>query len=140
MPWPSAILAATIGVTFVGPKNLLEKTCHLFCKVNRLCVCMALEWLKQNNPLYRDIIISSDRLDDLPVDGIPLEIMSVTRCSDNTSLLATEDDGYVPEDIGEVEGTYNTQIIDCELTKIYGAPDLNTATLGQRPNWLRNFF
>ena len=30
MPPPSAILAATIGVTFVGPKNLPEKTLSFF--------------------------------------------------------------------------------------------------------------
>ncbi|KAH9018187.1 hypothetical protein EDB83DRAFT_2232143 [Lactarius deliciosus] len=77
MPPSSAILAATIGITFVGPKNLPEKTMPGFLRVNRTHVCLALEWLKFNNPIYRDIVISSERLRELPVDGIPMEIMSL---------------------------------------------------------------
>ncbi|KAH9033812.1 hypothetical protein EDB85DRAFT_1864258 [Lactarius pseudohatsudake] len=105
MPPSSAILAATIGVTFVGPKNLPEKTMPGFLRVNRTRVRLALEWLKFNNPIYRDIVISSDRLCELPVDGIPIEITSLARHSDNTVLLAEETDGYVPDDNDLETGT-----------------------------------
>ncbi|KAH9175176.1 hypothetical protein EDB89DRAFT_1848028 [Lactarius sanguifluus] len=98
MPPSSAILAATIGITFVGPNNLPEKTMPGFLRVNRTRVRLALEWLKSNNPIYRDIIISSKRLCELPVDGVPIEIMSLARHSDDTVLLAEETDGYVPDD------------------------------------------
>ncbi|KAH9003221.1 hypothetical protein EDB86DRAFT_2765723, partial [Lactarius hatsudake] len=74
MPPSSTILAATIGITFVGPKNLPEKTMPGFLRVNRTRVRLALEWLKSNNPIYRDIIISSERLCELPVDSVPMEI------------------------------------------------------------------
>ncbi|KAH9161206.1 hypothetical protein EDB89DRAFT_1861768 [Lactarius sanguifluus] len=98
MPPSSAILAATIGITFVGPNNLPEKTMPGFLQVNQTHVRLALEWLKSNNPIYRDIIISSKRLCELPVDGVPIEIMSLARHSDDTVLLAEETDGYVPDD------------------------------------------
>ncbi|KAH9045123.1 hypothetical protein EDB84DRAFT_1265854 [Lactarius hengduanensis] len=98
MPPSLAILATTIGVTFVGPKNLPEKTMPGFLWVNRTRVRLALEWLKFNNPIYRDIVISSDRLCELPVDGVPIEITSLAHHSEDTVLLAEETDGYVPDD------------------------------------------
>jgi hypothetical protein len=101
MPPASSILAATIGVTFVGPKNLPQKTFPGFLRVNRTRVHMALEWLKKNNPLYKDIAISSDRLRDLHTDSVPSEISSLARCSEDTALLAEENDSYVPEEVWE---------------------------------------
>ncbi|KAH9022184.1 hypothetical protein EDB85DRAFT_1839326, partial [Lactarius pseudohatsudake] len=74
MPPSLSILTATIGVTFVGPRNLPEKTMPGFLQVNHVCIRMALLWLKENNPIYQDIIISSDRLDSLPCNSIPLKI------------------------------------------------------------------
>ncbi|KAH9001655.1 hypothetical protein EDB92DRAFT_1788433 [Lactarius akahatsu] len=106
MPPSSSILAATIGVTFVGPKNLPQKTLPGFLRVNRTCVRDALLWLKRNNPVYEDIIISSDRLNELPIDGIPDEISSLAKHSNDTSLLAEETDGYVPEPCANDDGKY----------------------------------
>ncbi|KAH9026124.1 hypothetical protein EDB85DRAFT_1844748, partial [Lactarius pseudohatsudake] len=74
MPPSLSILAATISVTFVGPKNLPEKTMPRFLRVNCVRVRMAFLWLKENNPIYQDIIILFDRLDSLLHNGIPLEI------------------------------------------------------------------
>ena len=98
MPPPASILAATIGVTFVGPKNLPQKTLPGFLRVSQECVRMALEWLKENNPIYSDIYISNACLKELPIDGVPEEISSVTKYSNNTSLLVWESAGYVPEE------------------------------------------
>jgi hypothetical protein len=105
MPPVANILAATVGVTFVGPKNLPEKTMPGFLRVNRNRVRMALQWLKENNPIYRDIIISLDRLNGLPEDGIPHEIMSLVKHSNDMTLLASESEGYVPEDVSMNEGS-----------------------------------
>ncbi|KAF8263016.1 hypothetical protein EI94DRAFT_1523012, partial [Lactarius quietus] len=58
MPPSATILAATFGVTFIGPRNLPEKTMPGFLQVNRIRVHNALQWLKQNNPLYQEICIS----------------------------------------------------------------------------------
>ena len=62
---------------------------------------MALEWLKENNPLYINITISAERLGCLPVDGVPDEISSLAKYSDDTRLLAEETDGYVPSDCAD---------------------------------------
>ncbi|KAI9429102.1 hypothetical protein BJY52DRAFT_1133861 [Lactarius psammicola] len=104
LPHPSSILAATIGVTFVGPQNLPEKTMPGFLRVNRVQVQMALQWLKQNNPIYHDITISMERLNALPMEGVPIEISSLAKHSNNTIVLDMESDGYVPDDTVDEEG------------------------------------
>ena len=47
MPPSSTIFAATIGVTFIGPCNLPQKTMPGFLRVNRCHVRNALLWLKR---------------------------------------------------------------------------------------------
>ena len=71
----------------------------------------ALWWLKKNNPIYEHIEISSDRLNTLPVDGVPVEIWSLMKHSDDTTLLAEEHDSYVPEDLPEDIGLFNTSYL-----------------------------
>ncbi|KAH9046023.1 hypothetical protein EDB84DRAFT_1632649 [Lactarius hengduanensis] len=73
MPPSPSILTATIGVTFVGPKNLLEKTMPGFL------------------------------LNTLPTNGIPSEIFSLVRYLPDTTILAQEMDGYVPEEPSDDE-------------------------------------
>ena len=69
-----------------------------FLRVNRTRVRVALEWLKENNHLYENITISAERLESLPVDGVPDKISSLAKYSDDKRLLAEEMDGYVPND------------------------------------------
>ena len=120
MPPPSSILAATVGVTFVGPRNLPEKTLPGFLRVNRMRVRNALEWLKQNNPLYADIEISTERLNELPSDGFPKEISTLTRHLTDEMLLADETDGCVPE---EGDGEENAGERHCD--RCLGHHELN---------------
>jgi hypothetical protein len=104
LPPSPTILATTIGVSFIGPKNLPQRNLPPFLRVNRTRVRVALEWLKVNNPLYADIAISQRNLDALPANGIPQEILSLVKFSDDTRLLAEEMDGYVPSDCVEENG------------------------------------
>ncbi|KAF8814030.1 hypothetical protein BYT27DRAFT_7250440 [Phlegmacium glaucopus] len=120
----SKVLAATIGVTFVGPKNLPEKTMPKFFRVRRKWVRNALEWLKANNPLYNNIIISDSRLATLPEDGVPYELMATAKHSTDVDMLYTEQDRYVPvEDIEEVD---DTQDIDEVSEGEHRDPELPT--------------
>lgn len=104
MPPSSSILAATIGVTFVGPRNLPQKTMPGFLRVNRQRVHDALSWLKKNNPIYRDVIISTARLNELPINDVPQEIVALAKHSDDVAQLAEEQDGYVPDDMDDLFG------------------------------------
>jgi len=97
-PRPVKILASTIGVTFVGPKNEPERCYPGFLRIRRQRVRNALLWLKENNPLYTDIIISEERLEQVVEDGVPDEILCGMRYCDDIEAVDRERAGYVPED------------------------------------------
>ena len=106
-PPPAKILAATIGITFVGPKGLREPTMPGMFRVRRWRVREALLWLKANNPLYTDIEISEERLSELPEDGVPEELMMTAKYSSDTKVVEREHDRYVPTDAADdIEGVY----------------------------------
>jgi hypothetical protein len=113
MPNPSKVLASTIGVTVIGPKNIREKTLPGFLWVCRKQVQDALVWLKANNPLYADIVISFERLEQIMKNGIPYEVLHAIRHSDDIDELERERAGYVPEDdqfINEADGQYENEV------------------------------
>jgi hypothetical protein len=118
MPQQSKVLAATIGITFVGPKNLPEKGLPDLFKVRRIRVRKALEWLKENNPLYSTIIISDSRLSELPENDIPYELRATTKLSSDTTTLYAEQDGYVPsqdpDDASSEGGKSRLSSFSCE--------------------------
>ncbi|KIN95600.1 hypothetical protein M404DRAFT_100163, partial [Pisolithus tinctorius Marx 270] len=104
VPRPSMILASLITVTYIGPGKLPEGWLHSTFHVHRDTVRDALLWLKKNNTkYYGDIQISSQRLDALPTDDVPLEISSVLRQSEDVHIVDEEGEGYVPMDDDEVE-------------------------------------
>lgn len=104
MPQQAKILAATIGITFVGPKNLPEKSLPDIFKVRRSRVLRALEWLKENNPVYSDVTISAARLAELPENDVPCELRATAKLSTDVQKLHAEQDGYVPpQDIDNEE-------------------------------------
>ena len=98
MPPLAQILEAMIGITFVGPMGVQELTLPQFFRVQRQHMLDALLWLKANNLLYLHIIVATTHLAQLPLDGIPKELVAVTKLSDDTALLAQEHASYVPED------------------------------------------
>jgi len=76
MPRPPAILASLISVTFIAlgevPKKWVHSTFHVCCQVMLEALC----WLKVNNTkYYRDIEISPTRIQTLPEDNVPEEII-----------------------------------------------------------------
>ena len=97
LPRPLPLLASLISVTFIGlghlPKHWLK---HLF-RVHRQKVHLALEWLKVNNPkYYGQIEINSDCLQALPINDVPVEILSIVRQSNDVDMIVQESVGYVP--------------------------------------------
>ncbi|KAF8803392.1 hypothetical protein BYT27DRAFT_7214713 [Phlegmacium glaucopus] len=118
MPQAVKVLAATIGITFVGPKNLPEKSLPNMFRVRRARVKRALEWLKENNPIFRDITISTSRLAQLPEDDIPYELIATAKHSTDVNTLYAEQDGYVP-----VEETNEEENAEAEQSEISDMED-----------------
>ncbi|KAG2336078.1 hypothetical protein BDR05DRAFT_978863 [Suillus weaverae] len=95
LPHRPTLLAAMIRITIVGPKNLPVKSLPSLLSVNRNRVKNALIFLKTQNHLYNDIIISEENLNLLPEDGLPLELFTIIKHSDQEHLLEQEREGYV---------------------------------------------
>lgn len=100
MPQRAELLAATIGITFVGPKNISDKCIPGNFKVRRARVRRALEWLKENNPLFANITISETRLAELPENDVPYELRTTAKISSDIDKLHSEQEGYVPAQDG----------------------------------------
>jgi hypothetical protein len=78
--------------------------------VRRFKVQNALLWLKQNNPVYSDIMIGQDRLELLPIDG---EMPDIETLEYSDKIIHQSDRGPVPDqiDIGEVDGITNSSVL-----------------------------
>jgi hypothetical protein len=98
LPHQPTLLAATIGITIIGPKNLPAKSLPSFLSVNRQRVKNALLFLKRENQLYRNIIISEEKLHLLPENGLPQELLQIIKYSDQQHLMEQEREGYVVDD------------------------------------------
>jgi hypothetical protein len=98
MPASAQVLASIIAITFVSSKTLpldwLKKT----FRVRRRVVHDALLWLHQNNSVYADIQIDRSRLEDLPEDDVPDELISVVRQEEDTDSAEKERESYLCEE------------------------------------------
>ncbi|KAF8119738.1 hypothetical protein EV363DRAFT_1147865, partial [Boletus edulis] len=74
LPQPAIQLSSVLAVTYIGSKKLPKTWLKSTFRVRRRVVYEALTWLKTNNEMYRDIVISPERLQSLPEDDIPLEV------------------------------------------------------------------
>ena len=101
MPRRPAILASLITVTFIGLGELPKAWIHSTFQVRRRIVWDALLWLKQNNPYYADIEISTSHLEELPEDNIPGEVMDIIYQLDDIGVIEQESAGYVLQDDNE---------------------------------------
>jgi hypothetical protein len=101
LPAPPTILSATVAVTFITPTGKHEFALPKALYARRHKIREALQWLKENNPLYKDIIISEDRLQLIPEDDVPVEIRATTKHSTDIDTVIREHEGYVPLDATE---------------------------------------
>jgi hypothetical protein len=56
-------------------------------------------WLHENNPIYNNINVDRDWLEDLPEDNVPTELLSIMREGDKKDLLEREQGSYVNLDV-----------------------------------------
>ncbi len=100
LPPQARVLAAVIGIMFVSPRGIKMRELPKLFHVRRARIYDALQWLKNNNPLYQDVIISDNMLSQLPEEGAPDELLSTVRTSNDVMGLSAEQDSYVPDQDG----------------------------------------
>ncbi|KAK0184155.1 hypothetical protein F5146DRAFT_1125892 [Armillaria mellea] len=120
MPPHATILSALIGVTFIQPNNKPQYPFPKELHVRRQAVFHALEWLKRHNPLWADVYIDHDRLRQLPENDVPMEIINVARVSHEMSVLAEEDNGYVPETTDDNDEVFDDLYPNVEDVNLIG--------------------
>jgi hypothetical protein len=98
MPASAEVLASIIAITFVSSKTLPMDWLKKTFRVRRRVVHDALLWLHKHNSVYADIQIDGSRLEDLPEDDIPEELLSVVRQEVNDESLEKERGSYLCED------------------------------------------
>jgi hypothetical protein len=60
-----------------------------------------LHWLKANNTkYYGEIDIRPERIEQLPYDDVPAEVMGIV-CQSDDPIIADQADGYVPQGVGD---------------------------------------
>lgn len=103
MPRPPSILPLVISVTFIGRGQVPKRKLRSIFRVRRRFIFEALCWLKYNNPkYYGDIVIDGSRIQSLPDDDVPDEILGIMRQNTDEGLVEQESAGYVPND--DVDG------------------------------------
>ncbi|KAI0349342.1 hypothetical protein OH77DRAFT_1582337 [Trametes cingulata] len=102
MPQKPAVLASVLSITFVAVGALPKQWLRSTFRVRRHHVREALLWLKHNNErYYGNITISEDRLQALPDDDVPTEVLDIVRQCDDPGIADQEGAGYVPTDDDE---------------------------------------
>jgi hypothetical protein len=80
----------------------------------------ALEWLKENNPLFANVTISPNRLAQLPEDDVPYELRMTAKLSTDINSLHAEQEGYVPSRMMLTKVNfflvYHVRIMDINIT------------------------
>ncbi|KIM61402.1 hypothetical protein SCLCIDRAFT_16142 [Scleroderma citrinum Foug A] len=99
LPQSVNMLSSIVAITFIGTQKLpIDWLSHTF-RVCRDAVHEVLQWLHEHNILYRDIVISSERLLLLPENKIPQEIEAAMCYEEDGSMVMKEKDGYVMEEL-----------------------------------------
>ena len=95
MPTPVTTLASIIAITFIGSRKLPQDWLKTTFRVRREVVYEVLKWLHENNPIYADIVIDYGRLEELPENGVPEELLTVVRHKMDEELGQRERESYI---------------------------------------------
>ncbi|CAF1608295.1 unnamed protein product, partial [Adineta ricciae] len=96
-------LCESLKIIFIGtqlPEKIRVKS---ILTVRKKKILNALQWLRQNNPLYRNIMINSSSIDHLPDDDVPECLWKTMEVSNNIEHSDQERANYVPDPLQEAQ-------------------------------------
>ena len=79
--------------------------------VRKKKVFEALQWLRQNNPLYRNITINQSIINKLPDDDVPECLWTTMEISTNVEAAENERASYIPNPLINTSEFNNTTAI-----------------------------
>ncbi|CAF0815681.1 unnamed protein product [Adineta steineri] len=90
-------LCDSLKIIFVGCRIPERNQLKTVLTVRKKKVSEALRWLRQNNPLYRNILINQSVIDKLPDDDVPECLWATMQVSTNIEAAENERASYVPD-------------------------------------------
>ncbi|CAF5094622.1 unnamed protein product, partial [Rotaria magnacalcarata] len=90
-------LCDSLKIIFVGSRMPQRSQLKHILTVRKKKIYDALQWLNQNNPLYRYITINQSTIDKLPDDDVPECLWATMEISNNTEAAESERSSYIPD-------------------------------------------
>ncbi|CAF2182230.1 unnamed protein product, partial [Rotaria magnacalcarata] len=90
-------LCDSLKIIFVGSRMPQRGQLKHILTVRKKKIYDALQWLNQNNPLYRYITINQSTIDKLPDDDVPECLWATMEISNNTEAAESERSSYIPD-------------------------------------------
>jgi hypothetical protein len=109
MPSSAQTLVSVIAITFVGTMKLPTDWLRKTFRVRRHNIYDALIWLKRHNPIYADVVIDESRLQELPENDVPDELLAIVRHEENDEVAEKERESYLTADKKHDEENYETE-------------------------------
>ncbi|CAF4251337.1 unnamed protein product [Rotaria socialis] len=104
-------LCDSLKIIFVGCRTPERNQLKNILTVRKNKVLGALQWLKQNNPLYRSIVINRSIIDKLPDDDVPECLLATMQISTNVEASENERASYIPDPLLNVSDSSDTTAV-----------------------------
>ncbi|CAF1023771.1 unnamed protein product, partial [Rotaria magnacalcarata] len=104
-------LCDSLKIIFVGCRTPERNQLKNILTVRKKKVLNALQWLRQNNSLYRNVIINQSIIDKLPDDDVPECLWATMQVSDNVETATNERASYIPDLLINASESNNTAIV-----------------------------
>ena len=140
LPANPDILADHIRVIFVGKSTPTSDMLKKILTVRRDKVYHALSFLRANNPVYADVVISNQVLANLPTDDVPTQLMQTLETHDDPDDKdADEHSTYTPQtDLDDVPpDTFvmnSVGMVDFQGTTVHSSDQMISAARNLQEN------
>ena len=104
-------LCDSLKIIFVGSHMPQRSQLKHILTVRKKKIYDALQWLNQNNPLYRYIIINQSTIDKLPDDDVPDCLWATMEISNNTEAAESERSSYIPDSLINASESNTTTVV-----------------------------
>jgi hypothetical protein len=104
-------LCDCLKIIFVGSHTPDKNQLKRILTVRKKKVSVALQWLKTNNSLYRNVTINQSAIDKLPNDDVPECLWTKMQISTEVEIAGNERTGYIPDAIADTTEFNNSEAI-----------------------------
>ena len=104
-------LRDSLKIIFVGCRTPPKHQLKNILTVRKKKVLEALQWLSQNNPLYRYVTINQSTINKLPEDDIPECLWATMETSTDVEAAENERSSYISDSLIQTTESNNTTTI-----------------------------